>query len=120
MPDVTSPFTAFIKGSLWTIASLPTSEYHKKHADDSEGICIRSERLIEIDEENFSLATVLHEITHGFTTECFGHMLDLTGEQTEELVAEIVGNHCGEMLAMGEAAVAYYEGEHSRGNEKEG
>lgn len=104
------PYTATIKGAPWTITKLSTKAYTKKHGSGSEGMCVRDEKLIDIDTRWFTVATSIHEITHAFVSECYGHMIDLTADQTEELMCEIFSHHGEEILSYANKVVAHYKG----------
>lgn len=82
-----------IRGNTWNIKLLSSRTYVRKFGNDSQAITLFDDREISFDKQFLNPSTVLHELIHALVFESHINSSELTGEQTEELICELVGEY---------------------------
>ena len=90
-------FTVEIKGVKWRYQVLPDSTYEEHVGDDSDGVTRSSNRTVFFSASKLTPALVRHELMHMIFASLCIHSASLSGEQAEEVAAEIVELHWKDM-----------------------
>jgi hypothetical protein len=88
-----SSYTTNVKGTERTFNLLTERTYVKKHGDESVGMTISNEHVVDIRAGELSFEVVCHELCHIYHFSSLVNSSDLTSEQTVELMCEIMSTH---------------------------
>lgn len=89
-----------IKGGLWEVSLLKDITYNKFYPKESAAITVRGSKKIIFNKEHYNKEVVIHELLHAFTAECCIHDADLTGHQTEEVIASLLEHSLKDIMVL--------------------
>lgn len=89
-----------ILGRPWKITSLSQEAFIKRFKDEYAGITVPLTREVIINQEDCTLGTVVHEMTHAYIASLCTHSANLTGDQQEEVYCELMALHGTSILSV--------------------
>jgi hypothetical protein len=89
-----------VKGRKWAFSLAIDSSYKRKWGSDSCAITIFEDHEVYFRKSEFTPNTVRHEVFHVYVYESLTNSADLSGDQMEELCAEIMGEHGVEICSL--------------------
>jgi hypothetical protein len=92
-----------IKGRPWTFKLFTDKSFDKMHNPNDEGnaaMTLASKYEVHFAKSEWDLVDIRHEVGHCFKTMSNTGSSELDAEQTEELMCEIIGHHCTEIILV--------------------
>lgn len=92
-----------IKGSKWTFKLVNDKLYDKTHLnidgdEDSSAITLPVQREVHFRKSDITLSIIRHELLHVLVNSSLIGSSALSCHQMEELCAEIIGEHCSDLI----------------------
>lgn len=94
-------FEVDIFETKWTVYLLSEEKYIADWSDSDAAHTIPSTHEIYFNEGELSRDTVVHELVHAFYAELCTSSASLTGDQVEEVMADLFGKHGDKILRLG-------------------
>jgi hypothetical protein len=85
--------TLTILGTRWKYAMLSQDAFARAHGVDTRGICLSQPRQMLFPEGGVTLGNVRHELLHAYLFSLPTASADLSLDQFEEVVADLLGDH---------------------------
>lgn len=90
-----------IRGQDWVIKLYTAEAFYNKHEDSVAALTNAAEKEILFNDEELSLATVIHELTHAYFAASHVISANLTPDQVEEVMCELIGELGPEIVRVG-------------------
>lgn len=90
--------TVEILGNNWKIKVLKASTMQRKHGSKISAVTLPETSVIEFCETNINIPLIRHELFHAYYAETSTNSASLTGEQTEEVAAELIAKYGEELV----------------------
>lgn len=104
-----------IKDIPWRIRLFSNEVYEKEHGHDSVAMCVKHLKELHFQTKDISEATIRHEVFHAFVESCcLGSTDNISGDDMEEIGAEIVGYHASDICIISKKILTYLKKEKKR------
>lgn len=103
-----APLKEKIKGYEWTFHAQTNTAYIRKHGSDSHAITYPLDREVYFNLSSMAPEYIRHEIFHAYVASSNTNSSDLDKDQTEELCAELYGDHAPEMDLLVDKILNYF------------
>jgi hypothetical protein len=94
--------TLDIKGRPWKFVLVPDKRYDRQHNtepdDNSAAITLPDLNEVHFKKSIWDIITIRHELAHVLYNMSLVSSAALTADQVEETFAEIIANHCPEII----------------------
>jgi hypothetical protein len=92
-----------ILGRSWKVSVIDGDAFLKRFGEALDGICMPELLEIVYCADDLNLETVVHELVHGWYAGLCTGTTELSGEQMEEIFAEMFSRYGAQILKAGEA-----------------
>jgi hypothetical protein len=93
-----SGFRLEVSGHVWEFFSLTKSTYQKKFGRASAGIADGDARTVHFSADQLTIRLIIHELIHVLVFESNTASSNLSAEQMEEAICDIVANNFSQLL----------------------
>lgn len=93
-------FPCLICGELWHYCLVTPDQMGKISDSNTLGLCDSSAKRIYIHDASITHPIIIHELMHAFKSEKLSHSADLSGDQMEEMMCDIVGYQWFKVLLL--------------------
>lgn len=87
-----------IKGRDWKFSLLPDKKFDKLHGEENVAMTIPDSLEVHFKKSVWDAKTIKHELLHVIFAMSLVGSTDLSPTDVEEICAEIVGEHCEEII----------------------
>lgn len=102
------PYKATVKGVDWEFHLQSAASYKRDHGSDSGAITYLGDKDVYINQSQLSPGTIRHEVLHVYAASSGTRSSDLTGDQVEELCAELYEFHGPDMDVLVDRILGHF------------
>jgi hypothetical protein len=99
--------TLKIRGQEWTVKLYTTEGFYKQYEEAVAAVTIPNAKEIIFNDDDLSLATVIHELTHAYFAASHVVSANLSADQVEEVMCELIGELGPEIVRVGRKLSAH-------------
>jgi hypothetical protein len=100
---------AKVLGHEWIIYFLSAKEFRRKYGGNTLGVAECDERQITLLSRGLKLETLVHELHHAYVGELCVDVADLSGDQMEEVCADLMARYGARLLKQADDILAKYQ-----------
>lgn len=96
-----SVFSINIRGQDWTVRVIDAEVFSARYDESTAAFTVSSTKEIVFSADELNLSTVIHELTHAYFSASHITSANLSPDQVEEVMCEVIGEFGPEIIRVG-------------------